>query len=476
MSQAIENILIVDPDATSRDALELSLLRLGLDTITATNYSQAVEALAQSPQLCLTEMQLPDASGLDLIKHIQQHSLSIPVAIVSQDSHVKSIVTAIKAGAINYTAKPFSLDWLKGLLIDLSREPEKLQTASHALADSQQSRILGESEAMQTLKRSISKLARSQAPVYIQGESGTGKELVAHEIHHLGVRKNAPFIPVNCGAIPENLMESEFFGHKKGSFTGASTDKQGLFQAANGGTLFLDEVADLPLSMQVKLLRAIQEGAVKAVGELTEQAVDVRILSATHKPLEDEVIAGRFRQDLYYRLNVIQLDIPPLRERQGDIDQLIDFFLQKIADRWQMPLNQLSPAAREKLQQYEFPGNVRELENILERAATLCDDNAIEADDLQLRRVKLDQSTDTVSSPPPVVIVQQAQSTQAPPESNDGLPDDVWNPEDADAERDLVKRALDYTRWNRTRAAKILGMTFRQLSYRIQKYHLEQDE
>lgn len=472
MASTISNILIVDPDPTARDTVELSLLRLGLDTKAVSNYSEAIKALSSETHLCLTEMQLPDASGLDIIHHIKQQALAIPVAIISEQTQVSSIVTAIKAGAIDYTGKPFKLDWLRNLLKQQSTPSNIAQPPLTSSPATGESRILGDSEAMQLLKRSINKLARSHAPVYIQGESGTGKELVAHEIHHVGTRKNAPFIPVNCGAIPENLMESEFFGHKKGSFTGANTDKQGLFQAANGGTLFLDEVADLPLSMQVKLLRAIQEGAVKAVGDLSEQAVDVRILSATHKALDNEVATGRFRQDLYYRLNVIQLDIPPLRERLGDVDTLINFFLQKIADRWQLPLSQLTRSAREKLHNYDFPGNVRELENILERAATLCDDDVISENDLQLRGIKA-LSLDSVSEATIPASKQTSSSETA--ETTDALPHDVWNPEDADAERDLVKRALDYTRWNRTRAAKILGMTFRQLSYRIQKYQLEQD-
>ena len=325
---------------------------------------------------------------------------------------------------------------------------------------------------MQQLKQTISKLARSQAPVYIHGESGSGKELVAHQIHLQGQRTNAPFIPVNCGAIPENLMESEFFGHKKGSFTGAVADKQGLFQAANKGTLFLDEVADLPLTMQVKLLRAIQEGAIKPVGGIEEIPVDVRILSATHKSLEHEVAAGRFRQDLYYRLNVIKLKVPPLRERKDDILLLANFFLDKIALRWQMTPIRLSPAAKDALQTYSFPGNVRELENILERASTLCDNNTIQPDDLQLQTALFDTPTTTINpttttfsnNPTPKIIDDDVGVIELGP----------WNPADEEAERALIIKALEQTRWNRTRAAEILGMTFRQLRYRIQKYGLDE--
>ena len=325
--------------------------------------------------------------------------------------------------------------------------------------------ILGNSPAMQQLKMIIAKLARGWVPVYIHGESGSGKELVAHEIHRLSDRAKGSFIPVNCGAIPESLMESEFFGHKKVSFTGAVADKQGLFQAADGGTLFLDEVADLPLAMQVKLLRAIQEGAVKPVGGVEEIPVDIRILCATHKVLETEVRAGRFRQDLYYRLNVVKVDVPPLREREGDILLLADTFLQKIAERWRLSGIHLVPEARIALSRHPFPGNVRELQNILERACTLCDDNTIEVDDLRLQLICFDQPEEQYE-----VAGSQSWKTT---EEDTLIPDDVWNPEDRDAERDLVLRALDYTHWNRTRAARILGMTFRQLTYRIQKYGLD---
>ena len=466
------NILIIDGDITARETLELNLLRMGADTLTASTLKEARLILqqAQPPiSLCISEIQLADSQGPALITALQAEQSAMPIAIVSQDTSVASIVAAIQAGAYDYTQKPATPAWLKTLFqcIKKPNTPKSTQTKSEVPAATAE-HIIGKSVAMQVLKRSIQKLARSKAPVYIQGESGSGKELVAYEIHHQGKRGNAAFIPVNCGAIPENLMESEFFGHKKGSFTGANTDKQGLFQAADGGTLFLDEVADLPLAMQVKLLRAIQEGAIKPVGETTESPVDVRILSATHKSLEQEVLQGRFRQDLYYRLNVIQLDVPPLRERGEDVLLLADFFLQKIAQQWQLPLSRLTKAARQHLLSYSFPGNVRELENILERAYTLCETEEIDHADLQIRRIQ------PSVAPAPHVAEQAAadsQPTNLPEEQY--LPDDVWNPEDADAERDLVARALDYTRWNRTRAARILGMTFRQLSYRIQKYGLD---
>lgn len=465
---AEQTVLIVDGDPEFREMVELTLLRMGLNTVTTGYVREAIGKIREhKPDFCLTEWQLPDGSGLDVVHFLREHSPAIPVAVITAKASVDAAVTALKAGAFDFVAKPLALPKLRELIQTVQKRPDGKagsKSASHAMPDgSTNDRILGNSTAMQQLKLTIGKLARSQAPVYIHGESGSGKELVAHQIHLQGSRAGEMFIPVNCGAIPENLMESEFFGHKKGSFTGAMADKQGLFQAAHKGTLFLDEVADLPLNMQVKLLRAIQEGAVKPVGGLEELSVDVRILSATHKNLEQEVASGRFRQDLYYRLNVITLEVPPLRERQTDILLLVDFFLQKIAGRWKTPPAKLSPEALNALRAYHFPGNVRELENVLERASTLCDDNTIRISDLHLRPAQLDMPASTVQKVP-----------LAATQDEERIPDDVWNPEDADAEKDLVYRALEYTHWNRTRAAQILGMTFRQLTYRIQKYGLDE--
>jgi two-component system response regulator PilR (NtrC family) len=413
-------------------------------------------------------MKLPDGNGIDIVKHLQKNYPQTPVAVITAFGSMDTAVQALKAGAYDFVSKPVDLPKLRELIhTALKLRQGKAKPNSAAQKDEAEPHaegILGHSPAMQQLKATISKLARSQAPVYIHGESGSGKELVAHQIHLQGSRAKAPFIPVNCGAIPENLMESEFFGHKKGSFTGAVADKQGLFQAAHKGTLFLDEVADLPLTMQVKLLRAIQEGAVKPVGGVEEIPVDVRILSATHKSLEHEVAAGEFRQDLYYRLNVIKLKVPPLRERQDDIILLADFFLQKIAERWQMPPIRLSAAARDELMRYSFPGNVRELENVLERASTLCDNNTIQPDDLQL---PINTEFNQPTTPMPTINKPEIKRPEAEP-----LP--LWNPIDEEAERDLILRALDQTRWNRTKAAEVLGMSFRQLRYRIQKYGLDE--
>lgn len=479
-----QRVLIIDDEPDIRELLEITLLRMGLDTLTAGNVEEALAQIqAHEPNLCLTDMRLPDGSGIDIVRFLQKEYPHIPVAVITAYGSMDAAVEALKAGAYDFVSKPVDLPKLRDLIQTALKltSGEKTQRPKVAEDNLSQGRILGSSPAMQTLKSTIGKLARSQAPVYIHGESGSGKELVAHEIHLQSPRQKSPFIPVNCGAIPENLMESEFFGHKKGSFTGAVSDKQGLFQAAHKGTLFLDEVADLPLTMQVKLLRAIQERAIKPVGGLEEISVDVRILSATHKSLEHEVAAGNFRQDLYYRLNVIKLKVPPLRERQDDIELLTDFFLKKIAERWQMPAIKLSLQARQMLLSYSFPGNVRELENILERASTLCEDNTIQADDLQLPQVS-NASTNSaqqqasrpvlLSVPPDLVNAYTAQ----PPIQNHPATgsEPSWTPHtDEEAERNMIIEALDQTRWNRTKAAELLGMSFRQLRYRIQKYELD---
>ena len=479
-----QRVLIIDDEPDIRELLEITLLRMGLDTLTAGNVEEALMQIkAHEPNLCLTDMRLPDGSGIDIVRFLQKEYPQIPVAVITAYGSMDAAVEALKAGAYDFVSKPVDLPKLRDLIQTALKltSGEKSQRPKAADNTLTQGRILGSSSAMQTLKSTIGKLARSQAPVYIHGESGSGKELVAHEIHLQSPRQKAPFIPVNCGAIPENLMESEFFGHKKGSFTGAVTDKQGLFQAAHKGTLFLDEVADLPLTMQVKLLRAIQERAVKPVGGLEEIPVDVRILSATHKSLEHEVAAGNFRQDLYYRLNVIKLKVPPLRERQDDIELLAEFFLKKIAERWQMPAIKLSLQARHMLLSYSFPGNVRELENILERASTLCEDNTIQAEDLQLPQMN---STQQPSSAQPQLV--RSVQLSAPPEllnpyssqpahhTSPHNAEPSWTPHtDEVAERNMIIEALDQTRWNRTKAAELLGMSFRQLRYRIQKYELD---
>ena len=454
-----QRVLVIDDEPDIRELLELTLLRMGLDTATAGTVKEALLEIQNfKPDLCLTDMKLPDGTGFDIVRYIQREVPHIPVAVITAFGSMEAAVEALKAGAYDFVSKPVDLTKLRDLVhtaLKLSESND--MPAAVVVQDDVDSTtpIIGESPAIEVLKVTIGKLARSQAPVFIHGESGTGKELVAKQIHELSPRSAGAFVPVNCGAIPERLMESEFFGHKKGSFTGAIEDKEGLFQAANHGTLFLDEVADLPLSMQVKLLRVIQEKAVKAVGGVEEVPTDCRILSATHKNLEEEVEKGNFRQDLYYRLNVIKLDVPSLHERGDDILLLAEFFLGQISKRWDLPKAQLSEQSINALSNYPFPGNVRELENILERACTLADGEFIEPDDLQLPKV-----TPVIKS-----MTLDATISELVNPTPSALPLD---------EKDEILQALDQTRWNRTAAAKVLGMTFRQLRYRIKKYELDQ--
>jgi two-component system response regulator PilR (NtrC family) len=441
-----QKALIVDDEPDIRELLEITLGRMKLDTCSARNLKEARDCLARERfDLCLTDMRLPDGTGMELVQYMQQRHPQVPVAMITAYGSLDTAINALKAGAFDYLTKPVDLPRLRELVNTALR----LQQAS-SNEKSVDSRLLGDSPPMKALRKQIDKLARSQAPVYISGESGSGKELVARQIHDLGPRAERPFVPVNCGAIPSELMESEFFGHRKGSFTGAIEDKQGLFQAANGGTLFLDEVADLPLPMQVKLLRAIQEKAVRPVGGQQEVAVDVRILSATHKDLAAEVAAGRFRQDLYYRLNVIEQRVPPLRERREDIGLLAESMLQRLADGSGQPPARLHPEALEKLRGYRFPGNVRELENILERAYTLCEADTIRASDLRF--------ADTPAAMDPVSGLGQVSDLESYLET---------------IERTLILQALEETRWNRTAAAQRLGLTFRSMRYRLKKLGLD---
>ncbi|WP_407362909.1 sigma-54-dependent transcriptional regulator [Pseudomonas luteola] len=443
-----QKVLIVDDEPDIRELLEITLGRMKLDTFSAKNVKDAKDLLArESFDLCLTDMRLPDGSGVDLVQYIQQKYPNVPVAMITAFGSLDTAIQALKAGAFDYLTKPVDLPRLRELVSTALRlsssAPAPIKVADH--------RLLGDSPPMRTLRAQIGKLARSQAPVYISGESGSGKELVARLIHEQGPRADRPFIPVNCGAIPSELMESEFFGHKKGSFTGAIEDKQGLFQAAQGGTLFLDEVADLPLAMQVKLLRAIQEKAVRPVGGQQEVALDVRILSATHKDLAAEVAADRFRQDLFYRLNVIELRVPPLRERREDIAELCSTILKRLAKESQQDLAQLTDDALAKLKSYRFPGNVRELENMLERAYTLCEDNLIKPSDLRLADTPQSSSAGETSLA------------------------NISNLEDylEEIERKLIMQALEETRWNRTAAAERLGLSFRSMRYRLKKLGID---
>ena len=435
--------LIVDDEPDICELLEITLSRMGIDTRAALDIAAAHELLQQQTfDLCISDMRLPDGDGIDLVRRISADHPNLPVAMITAHGNMESAIKALKAGAFDFVSKPVDLQVLRKLVskaIKLRAGAQPAATQVEIPSD----RLLGQSPPIENLRRMIVKLARSQAPVYISGESGTGKELAARLIHEQGPRADHHFIAVNCGAIPQELMESEFFGHTKGSFTGAVADKEGLFQAADGGTLFLDEVADLPLSMQVKLLRAIQEKRVRPVGAAQEMPVDVRIISATHKNLAAMVEQGGFRQDLFYRINVIELPIPPLRERAQDIPLLADSVLTRLANQAGGYRTAISPPALERLMAYDFPGNIRELENILERATTLCEDEVIEVDDLQL----------------PESNQRQPRAGQQQPLGNLL----------GDTEKEAILQALEETRWNRTAAAKKLGISLRALRYRLSK-------
>jgi two-component system response regulator PilR (NtrC family) len=455
--------LIVDDEPDIRELLEITLGRMDIQTRSAANLKAARALLAEQRfDFCLTDMNLPDGNGIELVEHVQSSFPNTPIAMITAHGNMESAVEALKAGAFDFVSKPVNLNLLRQL-VDAALNLEPLDTRVSAYTDEHQ--LLGRSDIIESLRKQVTKLARSQAPVYISGESGSGKELVARLLHRLGPHGDAPFIPVNCGAIPTELMESEFFGHVKGSFTGATADKQGLFQAANGGTLFLDEVADLPLAMQVKLLRGIQEKAIRPVGAQKETAVDVRIVSATHKDLAAEVAANRFRQDLFYRINVIELKVPSLRQRQEDIPELAEYLLRRVEKGYQ-PLTRISPEAMQALKLYHFPGNVRELENILERAFALCEESVIYPDDLSLSPasgVAESALSDTAAAPETTAV-----AIQSPPDDVDSLESYL-----EDIEKNVIVEALEATRWNKTAAAKKLGITFRALRYRLKKLDLE---
>ncbi|MGB5590684.1 MAG: sigma-54 dependent transcriptional regulator, partial [Gammaproteobacteria bacterium] len=422
--------------------------------------------------LCLTDMRLPDGDGLELVEWIQQHCASIPVAVITAHGNVETAVRELKIGAFDFVSKPVQVGDLRKIVDTALRLERPSADGAGSLGNENDNdgatTLIGASSSMAELRRMIAKVARSQAPVHITGESGTGKELVARMIHDSGPRADAPFVPVNCGAIPTELMEGELFGHRKGSFTGATEDKQGMVRSAEGGTLFLDEIADLPLHMQVKLLRVIQERSVRPVGETRESPVDVRFLSASHRDLARMVTRGEFREDLFYRLNVIEMRVPPLRERDADVLLLADHILARLGTEMEIDSPALTRAARKKLRQHGFPGNVRELENVLERAMTLCEAGQIDADDIQTRAP---QTTSGASSSATSGATPNARPSDPPdpPSSNEG----GLGSQLEDVERDAIVQALEQTRYNKTAAAKLLGISFRALRYRIKKLGLE---
>ena len=440
-----QRVLIVDDEPDIRELLEITLLRMGLETRSVENYSEATRLLHdESFDLCLTDMKLPDGDGIALVEHIQQHCPNTPTAVITAHGSIDLAIKAMKCGAFDFVSKPVSLETLRNL-VDKALTLPKVATPGTENTDSRY-QIIGDSPAMRELKASIAKFARSQAPVFIRGASGTGKELVARQIHLQGARAKAPFIAVNCGAIPSELMESEFFGHLKGSFTGATSDNEGLFKAAHGGTLFLDEIADLPLAMQVKLLRVIQEKTILAVGGQREEAIDVRIVSASHRDLEPMVADGSFRQDLYYRINVIGISVPDLAERAEDIPQLVDYLIARHNSANSARVS-IDDRALDALAGYAFPGNVRELENILERALALCENERITLADLQL------PSAEVGGGPSAPSLEEMTR----------------------DLERERIVDALEESRWNQSAAARALGITLRQLRYRMDKWDLRRD-
>jgi two-component system response regulator PilR (NtrC family) len=462
-----QTVLVIDDERDIRELLTITLGRMDLQVDAVGTVGEARRALAErSYDLCFTDMRLPDGNGQEVIELIAANHPDMPVAMITAYGNVDAAVNALKAGAFDFVSKPVDIQMLRGLVRTALRlAEEKRNGGAAAKTGDSGDRLIGDSAAMQQVRSTIGKLARNQAPVYIAGESGVGKELVARLIHEQGPRASGPFVPVNCGAIPSELMESEFFGHRKGSFTGAGADKEGLFQAAQGGTLFLDEVAELPLHMQVKLLRAIQEKAVRPIGGRDEIPVDVRILSATHKNLGQLVEQGQFRQDLFYRINVIELRVPPLRERRGDVPQLSAFILKALAGKSGEPVGQLAPAARDALAAYDFPGNVRELENVLERAMAMCDGNTIEAVDLMLPQ----RSARVVGTEPLAGATATASAPAAAAAGADGGLDDYIS----NLERTAIVKALEESRYNKTAAARKLGITFRALRYKLKKLGID---
>jgi len=441
----VAQVLVVDDEPDIRELLEITLVRMGLGVQSVGSLAEAKERLkSERYDLCLTDMRLGDGEGLDLVRHIAALGNDTPVAVITAYGSAENAVAALKAGAFDYVSKPVGLEQLRALV------RSALSLADRAEPPAKGQRLLGESAPLVHVRELIAKLARTQAPVYISGESGSGKELAARLIHENGARRERPFVPVNCGAIPETLMESEFFGYKKGAFTGAAEDREGFFQAANGGTLFLDEVAELPLAMQVKLLRAIQEKRVRKVGATQEDPVDVRIICATHQKLAALVAAGRFRQDLFYRINVIELAMPPLRECREDVPVIAEAILGRLAAASGAALAKLTPEALAALGRYDFPGNIRELENILERAVALSAGGEIGVDDLRL-------------TPAAAEVEPESEPSGALPDYLDSL------------ERKAILDALGKTGFNRTAAAKLLGITFRQLRYRMQRLGIRDD-
>lgn len=445
----MSQILIVDDEPDILELLSMTINRMGLNCTSACSIADARHQLQNRTfDLCLTDMRLPDGSGLDLVSEIQSAYANMPVVMITAHGSVEVAIEAMKVGAFDFLSKPIELEKLKSVIrtaLNLDNTPSTTK-AENVLPN-----IIGQSSVINKLKAQIQKVARSHAPVFINGESGSGKELVARAIHQLGPRNDQPFVPVNCGAIPSELMESEFFGHRKGAFTGATQNKEGFFQAANGGTLFLDEVADLPLTMQVKLLRAIQENVVRPVGSEKEESVDVRILSASHKDLHTEVLEQNFREDLFYRLDVINLHVPPLRERQDDVILLAEHIMKRLCQSLGIEDVTIDPKAKQALSQYHYPGNIRELENILQRALTLMEGQTIQIKDLSLKPSTIEHTNEPLTMQPGQTLEEYLE----------------------DIERNILTQTLEQCRWNKTAAAEQLGMSFRSIRYRLKKLNID---
>jgi two-component system response regulator PilR (NtrC family) len=464
MKPKLKHVLVIDDEPAIRELLNLTLSRMGLDVTTVEDLAAGRRALMTTEfSFCLTDMRLPDGNGLDLVREIAENYPDLPTAVITAHGKVEDAVHALKLGAFDFVSKPVDLAVLRKL-VNTALRLGKGEDSEAPAADSRGTpqlpealdRLIGKSPAIRQCQAMIAKLARSQAPVLLSGDSGSGKELAARLIHELGPRRDGPFVPVNCGAIPSELMESEFFGHKKGSFTGAGSDKDGLFKAADGGTLMLDEVADLPLHMQVKLLRVIQEKAVMPIGGREEVKVDVRILSATHQALKPLVESGKFRSDLYFRLNVIELHMPSLKERIEDIPLLARHFLKDVTEEWDASETpEISEEAMEALTRHNFTGNVRELINILQRAVTMCEGPFIQPADLMLEHVGVAES--------PRVAATGADKT-------DDLSLDSFM---GDIEKQMLVDALKAARYNKTKAAENLGISFRSFRYKLKKFGID---
>ena len=464
-------ILFVDDEEDLCMLMQMSLKRMGIDSHIANSVQQAKHRLQQQHyDVCLTDLNMPDGSGLELVSHISSHYPQLPVAVLSAYGNMEIAIAALKAGAFDFVSKPVNQIELQHLLNQaLNQASPTLSSPKQLCIESQM--LIGQSLAIQNLRQTIKKIARSQAPVFIHGESGTGKEVVANLVHQLSNRSQGPFIAINCGAIPSELMESELFGHKKGSFSGANQDKQGLIHAAHGGSLFLDELAELPLNMQVKLLRAVQEKKIRPIGSEQEIDVDFRIISATHQNLDQLVQQGKFRQDLFFRIHVMDLYLPPLRERGEDILILAQHFIEKVSQEWQLPAKLLDTSAQQYLLEQDFPGNVRELRNLVERALTLCDSDYIEIQHLQGSNLR----SQTIPLAKPISAVETV--TLAPPvQSKQKLPQEGLEQHLENIEKQILIDALNLTHWNRTLAAKKLGMSFRSLRYRLKKFGLDLED